>query len=410
MMHLKERYQQLVEFLLFYQDIWKNEIMLLYPRPLDIYPAEWVEDLFRFLDSASLWQLTHYQTLGQLHSPSLKHYFQTIQELSRIPQSSLAPYSPPLNAWEYMTPKKQHEIAHIFPLIQRLKEQSGVTKIVDIGGGQGHFAQLLSHHLQLEVQSLDMDAKVQRAGAHRQHKKWGDSPFAVTFIPHKLGFPDPAFVEKLHARTLTMGLHTCGSLACAQLMNSSEKEAYIFNIGCCYHKLTPEFFHLSAEARKTPLPWNQYALTLASGPYKKVSKHDVHLRNQVKRFRYAFHMLLHDHFGISDQVTLGNSREQLYFGEFATYAREQLSRLQLSFHGSDSELNAFQSEPKRLHLVNQMISTGLVRDALSRPLELAILIDRALWLEERGYEVEVLEVFDPHLSPRNIALIAQLRR
>jgi hypothetical protein len=103
---------------------------------------------------------------------------------------------------------------------------------------------------------------------------------------------------------------------------------------------------------------------------------------------------------------LGNCDEELYFGDFSHYAREQFRRLKLSYTGSDESLNSFQQDPTRALLVDKMISTGLVRDSLSRPLEVAILIDRVLWLEERGYKAELIEVFDAKQSPRNIALIA----
>jgi hypothetical protein len=37
-----------------------------------------------------------------------------------------------------------------------------------------------------------------------------------------------------------------------------------------------------------------------------------------------------------------------------------------------------------------------------------ILLDRAIYLEEQGYEVRVEEFFDEELSPRNIGITALL--
>lgn len=399
-----QRYQELSNFLLSYQDIWKNEIMLLYPKPLDLYPDEWVDALFPYLDSKSLWELTHQIDQERLASTSLKDYFKTIQRLSLLPRSELKAFQPPLSSWDFMTVKKQHEISHLYPHIAQLREKHEIDHVVDIGGGQGHFAQFLGYHQKVKTTSLDLDAPLQEAGHQRQVKKWGEK--VINFTTHRLGFPDPVFNQLLTPTTLTTGLHTCGSLACAQIMGSAEKRSFIFNLGCCYHRLEPEFTNMSREAQKNPLPFNRFALTLASGPYQKVSRHDVNLRNHVKRFRYTFHILLCEEFGITEQVTLGNCDEQLYFGAFSAYAREQFSRLKLDYKGSDMSLDAFQKDPERELLVNKMISTGLVRDSLSRPLEVAILLDRILWLEERGYSAQLIEVFDAKQSPRNIALIA----
>lgn len=403
-MNLRERYQELSEFLLSYQDIWKNEIMLLYPKPLDFYPAEWVKALFPYLDSQNLWELTHRIGLERLESPSLKDYFKTIERLSTLPQSQLPAFEPPQSSWDFMTLKKQHEISHLYPHIDQMRQNLPIDQIVDIGGGQGHFAQFLGFHQKVKTLSLDLDEPLQNAGDKRQLKKWGEK--IISFAPHKLTYPDSIFASFLTPTTLTTGLHTCGALACAQIMGSVDKSSSIFNLGCCYHRLGPEFINLSLEAKKNPLPFNRFALTLASGPYQKVSLHDVKLRTHVKRFRYCFHIFLYEIFGLTEQVTLGNCDENLYYGDFSLYAREQLKRININYDGSDESLNHFQKDPTRSLLVEQMISTGLVRDSLSRPLEVAILIDRALWLEERGYKAELIEMFDPKQSPRNIALLA----
>jgi hypothetical protein len=44
-MNLEARHEALISFLLPYQDIWKNEIMLQYPNSLDGYPMAWIEEL-----------------------------------------------------------------------------------------------------------------------------------------------------------------------------------------------------------------------------------------------------------------------------------------------------------------------------------------------------------------------------
>lgn len=52
-----------------------------------------------------------------------------------------------------------------------------------------------------------------------------------------------------------------------------------------------------------------------------------------------------------------------------------------------------------------------LRAALGPLLETLILLDRLLFLQEQGSSVEavMLPIFDPVLSPRNVALIAKKR-
>ncbi|WP_213083289.1 hypothetical protein, partial [Escherichia coli] len=49
----------------------------------------------------------------------------------------------------------------------------------------------------------------------------------------------------------------------------------------------------------------------------------------------------------------------------------------------------------------------LVRGLFRRPLELWLLLDRALYLEEQGYRVRLGSFCDYHLTPRNILLLAE---
>jgi hypothetical protein len=48
---------------------------------------------------------------------------------------------------------------------------------------------------------------------------------------------------------------------------------------------------------------------------------------------------------------------------------------------------------------------NIIRWQLGRVLELYLLLDRAIYIEERGMSVELKQFFDENLSPRNIGLL-----
>ena len=52
---------------------------------------------------------------------------------------------------------------------------------------------------------------------------------------------------------------------------------------------------------------------------------------------------------------------------------------------------------------------GLPRGLLGRLLELALVLDRAVALEEAGHAVRVEPAFPAQVSPRNLALLARAR-
>jgi hypothetical protein len=133
------------------------------------------------------------------------------------------------------------------------------------------------------------------------------------------------------------------------------------------------------------------------------------LKLKVKLYRYAIHLLLTDQYGLADVLSLGNSPHSLYDRPFSAYALEQLRRLSVTATHSEAELDEFFAQETVQRTIHNMIAAGFIRNALGRVLELYLLLDRAIFLEEKGYDVSVAEFFDERISPRNIGITA-LRR
>jgi hypothetical protein len=140
-----------------------------------------------------------------------------------------------------------------------------------------------------------------------------------------------------------------------------------------------------------------------------MNQKDYDFKLKVKLYRYAIHFLLTDQYGQENMLTLGNTHPKIYNESFAIYAREQFKRLEIQTSLTDTELNHYFENQERLQLIHKMLAAGLIRNALGRLLEIYLLLDRAIYLEEQGYEAKLIECFDESISPRNIAVIAQQR-
>ena len=402
----KARYQALVEFLLPYQEIWRNEIMLQYPHSLEGYNPLWIEELKGHTAPHKTWPLIQNVGWNQLKAPGLAAFHAKLQELTQFPAlESLRPMKTVRLSWIHIIPKKRHELERLAPLVASLLE--GKEQLVDIGGGQGHLAQTVAHHYGAKVLSLDMDPELQATGKHWQEVKWETSPHQVEFKLHKVERRDKVFAGLMNEHTVTTGLHTCGPLAVAHLEAAVLARATVLNMPCCYHKQGLEDCNLSTVAQGLPLDFNQYALTLASGAHFRVSEADIVFRNQIKLYRYTLHFLLHHEFEVKEQVKLGPCAPEFYHGPFPRYVHEQLKRLGLESNWSDERLQAYLERPAQQELIQGMLAAAILRDALGRALEAAIICDRAIWMEEQGYAVELIEVFDPHISPRSLGLVAR---
>ncbi len=384
--------------------------MLMYPDPFKGYDLEWIEELRQFQDKSDVIRLEKKDVFDYLKNPSLVAFYNRIEELSKLPSS---PDYPPMPedawTWLYIIPKKQHEIRKLAPHIDHLYRQKLIEKIVDIGGGIGLLAQTLNNQYKHKVVTVDLNEEFQKTGQKRHEVNARDKTNKVQYTRMRVE-SGPEFFKLLDGQVMPIGLHTCGKLALDQIRAGAEKQVpAIVNFGCCYLTLdkTPDLQNISRFAQAhDPLWMNLFALTLSCRAHRKMSEKDYDLKLKVKFYRYAFHILLHDHYGISDLVNLGNSSPKLYNENFSVYAQEQFKRIGLTPQHSDLELDAFFNNPELTITIQKMLAAGLIRNALGRVLEVYLLLDRAIYLEEMGYYVRVEEFFDEELSPRNIGITA----
>ena len=414
-MDLKKRLKDIAEFLKPYQKIWENEIMLMYPDPLADYPPEWIEDLIRFKDTEDQIRLERRDFKGLIQNPSLLNFYERIEELCQIDHSPQLPDFPETPfSFLYVIPKKQHEIKNLAPIINDFYVKNHISSVVDIGGGFGLLAQSLVNHYPLKVISLDMDQELQATGKNRHEKNAKDKSNKVNYQLIKIDEGNKEFQNLLRPQMMSVGLHTCGPLAIHQIKASQESGIKgILNFGCCYHKLAKgrNWQNISrfAQSLASPIEQNVYSLTLASRAHRKMNKKDYDFKLRVKLYRYAIHFLLIDEYGQDKLISLGNTAEKIYNESFAVYAQEQFQRIKLHCHHSPEELNSYFANEKRIKLIHDMLAAGLIRNALGRLLEIYLLLDRAIYLEEQGYEAKLMECFDESISPRNIGVLAQLK-
>lgn len=410
-MDFKTRMKRIYEFLQPYQRIWQNEIMLLYPHSFDPFPSDWLDEISKIkdLESLVLLEKKYHQTV--IKNPELYSFYDKVESLTRFdsprPRAGL-----PTNkyTWHKVIPKKQHEIQKLAPIINDYYKEHHIENIVDIGGGLGLLSQTLCNAYKLQVTSLDMDSKLQEAGQKR-YLKYGTEKEKLTFKKVRVSKEEESFLEELGPQKMTLGLHTCGPLAVSQIVSSVKKDVKaIVNLGCCYLKLSSEGDDQNissfSQSFSPPLIMNQFALTLACGAHRKVSFESVSFKQQVKFYRYSLHALLADHYDRSEIIIFGNSSGKDYNSSFYDYVKTQFKKVGIPLKHTNEELLEFYEE--KLPIVKRMYAAGFIRDALSRLLEVYLLLDRAIYLEENGYKVEILEVFDEEVSPRNLGIFAHL--
>jgi hypothetical protein len=407
-MNFQQRFLEIQDFMKPYQKIWQNEIMLKYPDFLDGYSREWVEELRAFQDKETVIRLEKKEVFDYIKNPELIELYRRIVELEKLPQiPELPPLKEERNIWLYIIPKKQHEIKRLAPYLNQLYHERKIKNVVDIGGGIGLLAQILNNQYQMNITTIDMNAEFQKTGDERNKFNAKNPANRVQYKNMKVE-EGGDFAELLDSGAMPIGLHTCGKLAIDQIrIGSANKVPAMVNFGCCYHTLEKDPAHqrLSRFAQENEAFWmTKFALTLSCRAHRKMDEKDYDLKMKVKFFRYSFHILLNDHYGEKELISLGNSSPKLYDESFGIYALEQFKRIHIEPKHNVNELNDFFANPKLKVTIEQMLAAGLIRNAMGRILEIYLLLDRAIYLEEQGYTVKVEEFFIEELSPRNIGI------
>ncbi|XP_010497984.1 PREDICTED: methyltransferase-like protein 25 [Camelina sativa] len=252
------------------------------------------------------------------------------------------------------------------------------------------------------------------------------------------------------------GLHACGDLPVTMLRTFMECEEVkaVVSIGCCYNLLSEKSsenscskcgFPMSAGLKFLNFSLGKNARDLACQSAERWSSlgEDAGLQNfELHSFRAAFQMVLSQHYpevlatspsigrqgkafrrqqqrkALETPATVDNTRKDTddknsmrqtssnSCSSFEKFCLSAFSRLNLE-HPQDLDLNATWNEADAFtELIGPYWS---IRAAFGPVLETLILLDRLMFLQEQGDSIKVmmLPIFDPNISPRNVAIIAR---
>ena len=415
-MDRKSQALALNDFVSRYTNMWNDEIMNEYPESMQHYPREWIELLIPMsneeLFAIDTKNITH-PIFSKIENTSLDNFIKEGLRLSRLPAKKLD-HPVKFEQWAYngIKAKKRHEIDRIIPALKNLKEKIKFNQVIDIGGGVGHLSRVIAHYANINAISIDRNHEFQKIGKERlsKYRKLPDAK-EVHFV--NLNFSPTNSAEELKSifksDSLSLGLHTCGALANILIKTSCQFNlAGLLSFGCCYHHLNPKLdFPISNFYKERNFAQlNLFAFSLATRSHAQDDFEVFKTKRQVKNYRYALHLFLMRKFNNKYFQDVGECDVKIYWMPFHHYLKLKLNELKLENTFTNDEIEDFYHCAQTQKELNEMFVGNLIRWLLGRSLEVYILLDRAMYLEENGYEVFVEEYFKEALSPRNIGILA----
>jgi hypothetical protein len=335
---------------------------------------------------------------GDAHCPPSLHALAetTLAVTTGLPTAPPPTQPPPELAFTNL--RKRSQVATLLALLRTEFPQA--SEIVDVGAGRGQLTTRAASTLAVPALGLERDPErvaVARALA-------GSVP--VRFITADvLSAEQPLLALPALPHRVLMALHACGQLGDALVTAAVATGASVLLLGCCPQKIR-------GTERTSLVPggpaFPREVLGLANVLARRDGVEDDLLTAlAMKETRLALRELLASR-GISvaaGEEMRGVNRRKPNAGLAALAAAVCQTRA-LPPPTSD-EIGAASQRAHTHYQAQRRLM--LPRSMLGRALEVFIALDRALYLQQHGYRVAVLEIFPATVSPRNLAVLARQR-
>ncbi|MCY1404056.1 Methyltransferase domain protein [compost metagenome] len=392
---LLARFAALDSFLLAHQALWR-------PRPFNHRQLPWEAlhpELAQWLRQRSLADAeeAHNQpeTLAAPEPyPQIAHEASQLSALGELSTTDLPPAPARLNV---DVPGRKWQQIEAFG--QHLNFNQVPHHWLDWCAGKGHLGRRLLQQEQ-SLTCLEFDPQLVQAGQKlsQHHHLLADHHIQDVMAPEAALHLQPDHTA--------VALHACGDLHVRLMQLASTIGCRQLAIApCCYNRTTgPHYQPLSAPAAASKLALSLDDLGLPLSETVTAGARVRRQRDTSMARRLGFDLLQRRLRQVDDYLPTPSLPSAWLDKPFADYCRDLAALKSLPPPGAQDWPALEAAGQQRLAQVRNL---ELLRNLFRRPLELWLVLDRALFLQERGYEVELGVFCQHHLTPRNLLLLAE---
>lgn len=276
---------------------------------------------------------------------------------------------------------------------------SSTKPVLEWCAGKGHLGRMLAFNGAKSVHSIELQSQLCEQGQHSA-KQQG---LAMHFSQADVLSDDITdfFKADMHA----VALHACGGLHQAFMQQASV--AKVSNISfspCCYHLFTPDnYLAMSTLAQQSPLNLTHRDLKLALQEMVTAPSRIIKVRNTEVAWRLGFDALRKSITNEQHYVSVPSVNKAVFSDSFKSFCAWAADKKSLNLpQGID--YNKFLLIGQARMKVTDRVE--LVRHVFRRAIEVWLVLDRALYLQQQGYQVSIKTFCAKQLTPRNILILA----
>jgi hypothetical protein len=394
---LYRRFEALDQLLTRYQPFWQCQ------------PFHWRDNCWResapelatYLDQLSPEQVFELEADPTPLMALLTPWFPEIEQLSALcalPLNLRAPEPVPEVLGHYIPGRKWQQLRHFATALPGVR-----GPVLEWCAGKGHLGRLLGFQSGQSVLSLEWQDELCDAG-QRLAKR---AKVAMNFVCADAF--STAATDLVRPQQHAVALHACGALHMRLLEVACQQQTRALSISpCCYHLIAGQEYQPMSEACRNS------ALRLTTQDLRMTVQETVTAGQRVRRlrqieltWRLGFDLLQRDIRGVDEYLPVPNLQKSWLSGTFSDFVNWALAAKGLALTDDMTAERVARYEQAGAERLPVMARMELVRHLFRRPLELWLVLDRALFLQEQGYQVELSQFCARELTPRNILIHAE---
>ncbi|CAH6780956.1 SAM-dependent methyltransferase [Vibrio chagasii] len=263
--------------------------------------------------------------------------------------------------------------------------------------GKGFLGRILSQQSNQKVTSFEWQQSLCESG-----QKLADAQrLEMTFVQGD-AFSDSAD-KVFNANQHAVALHACGDLHVELVKKSVSHGLPAVTISpCCYHLIRDDNYQTMSSVAKAS------ALTLSKSDLRIPLQETVTGGERVKRhrqlemsYRLGFSRLLKTEMGIDEYIPVPSIKKSELSEGFESFCQWASEVKEITL-GSDIDFESYFAQGEKLFW--EMEKLSLVQQVFRRPLEIWLALDKAIYLQEQGYEASIEEFCGRSITPRNLLI------
>ena len=273
-----------------------------------------------------------------------------------------------------------------------------VTHVVDWCAGKAHLSRWHAHATGVPGIALEANAALVAAGNALARAR----SVPVTCLQQDVLARDAD--RHLGPHVHAVALHACGHLHLRLLRLAAGRHVPRLSLSpCCHHLCADDDTTISELGRGSALRLAADELHLAVQETVTSGRSRQRQRERESAWRLGFDALQRRLRGVDAYLPVPSAPRALLRGAFADFVRWAAARKQVALPATLA-LDEFEQLGRVRHA--EVSRLALLRHAFRRPLELRIVFDRARYLEEQGYAVQLRTFCARSETPRNLLLEA----